>query len=187
MTDVDLTSTTSTGDPEGETREQHEAPAQAELEARLERLRGEVELPIPAASAVKIGGERALPAREERDSRSRCLGAARMSTRSTSSRRTATTSSCGAPRGLPARMCARSPRRSAATARACGEPPSGRSRSKRPTPIGVMPVSDALARLPAEALDRVPYGLRAQVLAFEAETGAATTLPALPPPWRGPE
>ena len=30
-----------------------------QLEAALERLRGEVELPIPAASAVKIGGERA--------------------------------------------------------------------------------------------------------------------------------
>ena len=30
-----------------------------ELEQRLARLRGEVELPIPAASAVKIGGERA--------------------------------------------------------------------------------------------------------------------------------
>jgi tRNA pseudouridine55 synthase len=29
------------------------------LEQRLARLRGEIELPIPAASAVKIGGERA--------------------------------------------------------------------------------------------------------------------------------
>src|SRR5712671_3458623 len=59
VTDVDLTSTTSTGDPEGEVVERHEAPSQDELEARLARLRGEVELPIPAASAVKIGGERA--------------------------------------------------------------------------------------------------------------------------------
>ena len=31
----------------------------ASCEERLERLRGEIELPIPAASAVKIGGERA--------------------------------------------------------------------------------------------------------------------------------
>jgi tRNA pseudouridine55 synthase len=30
-----------------------------ELEERLEALRGEIELPVPAASAVKIGGERA--------------------------------------------------------------------------------------------------------------------------------
>jgi tRNA pseudouridine55 synthase len=59
VTEVDLTSTTSTGDPEGEVLERHDAPARAELEERLEALRGEVELPIPAASAVKIGGERA--------------------------------------------------------------------------------------------------------------------------------
>src|SRR5947209_19924900 len=55
VTDVDLTSTTSTGDPEGEPLERHDAPSQAELEERLARLRGEVELPIPAASAVKAG------------------------------------------------------------------------------------------------------------------------------------
>jgi tRNA pseudouridine55 synthase len=59
LTDVDLTATTSTGDPEGEILERHDAPAKPELEERLEALRGEVELPIPAASAVKIGGERA--------------------------------------------------------------------------------------------------------------------------------
>jgi tRNA pseudouridine55 synthase len=59
VTEVDLTSTTTTGDPEGEVVERHDPPAHAELEERLEALRGEVELPIPAASAVKIGGERA--------------------------------------------------------------------------------------------------------------------------------
>jgi tRNA pseudouridine55 synthase len=59
LTEIDLTSRTSTGDPEGEVVERHEAPSEPELEARLERLRGEIELPIPAASAVKIGGERA--------------------------------------------------------------------------------------------------------------------------------
>ena len=59
LTEVDLTSLTSTGDPEGEEVEQHEPPSEGELEALLEGLRGEVELPIPAASAVKIGGERA--------------------------------------------------------------------------------------------------------------------------------
>ena len=35
------------------------AARRAELDERLEGLRGEIELPIPAASAVKIGGERA--------------------------------------------------------------------------------------------------------------------------------
>jgi len=59
LTDVDLTARTSTGDPEGEVVEQLDAPSEPELERRLARLRGEIELPIPAASAVKIGGERA--------------------------------------------------------------------------------------------------------------------------------
>ena len=59
LADVDLTARTSTGDVEGEVVERHEAPSAEELEERLEGLRGEIELPIPAASAVKIGGERA--------------------------------------------------------------------------------------------------------------------------------
>ena len=59
LTDVDLTARTSTGDPEGEQIALSEPPAEPELERRLAALRGEVELPIPAASAVKIGGERA--------------------------------------------------------------------------------------------------------------------------------
>jgi tRNA pseudouridine55 synthase len=59
LTDVDLTSRTTTGDPEGEVVESLEAPSADELEQRLAGLRGEIELPIPAASAVKIGGERA--------------------------------------------------------------------------------------------------------------------------------
>ena len=59
VTEIDLTGRTSTGDPEGEVVERHAPPAKAELKERLERLRGEIELPIPAASAVKIGGERA--------------------------------------------------------------------------------------------------------------------------------
>jgi len=58
-TDVDLTARTSTGDPEGAVVEELEPPDSAELERRLAGLRGEIELPVPAASAVKIGGERA--------------------------------------------------------------------------------------------------------------------------------
>ena len=59
LTEIDLTSRTSTGDPEGTVIETSEPPAAGELERRLAGLRGEIELPIPAASAVKIGGERA--------------------------------------------------------------------------------------------------------------------------------
>jgi tRNA pseudouridine55 synthase len=59
LTEVDLTARTATGDPEGEVVERSEPPPEEELERRLADLRGEVELPIPAMSAVKIGGERA--------------------------------------------------------------------------------------------------------------------------------
>ena len=59
LTEIDLTSRTSTGDPEGEVLARETPPRERELAARLEGLRGEIELPIPAASAVKIGGERA--------------------------------------------------------------------------------------------------------------------------------
>jgi tRNA pseudouridine55 synthase len=59
VTEIDLTARTSTGDPEGEIVEESTPPAQAELEERLAGLRGEVELPVPAASAVKVAGERA--------------------------------------------------------------------------------------------------------------------------------
>jgi tRNA pseudouridine55 synthase len=57
LTEIDLTARTTTGDIEGELLDRHAAPA--DLEARLEGLRGEIELPVPRASAVKIEGERA--------------------------------------------------------------------------------------------------------------------------------
>ncbi len=59
LTEIDLSARTATGDPEGEVVERLEPPADDELASRLEPLRGEIELPIPAASAVKIDGERA--------------------------------------------------------------------------------------------------------------------------------
>jgi tRNA pseudouridine55 synthase len=59
LTQIDLRARTSTGDPEGEVVETLDPPDADELEQRLASLRGEIELPIPAASAVKIGGERA--------------------------------------------------------------------------------------------------------------------------------
>ena len=59
LTEIDLSASTSTGDPEGEIVTRQDPPSERELESQLEHLRGEIELPIPAASAVKIGGERA--------------------------------------------------------------------------------------------------------------------------------
>ena len=59
LTEIDVTSRTTTGDPEGETIDAHEPPTADELERWLRDHTGEIELPIPTASAVKIGGERA--------------------------------------------------------------------------------------------------------------------------------
>jgi tRNA pseudouridine55 synthase len=54
-TEVRLGLRTSTGDGEGEVTEETPVATEAEILA----LEGDVELPVPAASAVKIGGERA--------------------------------------------------------------------------------------------------------------------------------
>jgi tRNA pseudouridine55 synthase len=59
LTEVDLSGRTTTGDPEGELVEALDPPDEASLERRLAPLRGEVELRVPTASAVKVGGERA--------------------------------------------------------------------------------------------------------------------------------
>jgi tRNA pseudouridine55 synthase len=59
LTEIDLTSRTTTGDPEGETIDVHEPPTADDLDRWLRDHTGEIELPIPTASAVKIGGERA--------------------------------------------------------------------------------------------------------------------------------
>jgi tRNA pseudouridine55 synthase len=58
-TEIDLSARTSTGDIEGDRIDEHAPPSVEELEVALDGLRGAVDLPIPAASAVKIGGERA--------------------------------------------------------------------------------------------------------------------------------
>jgi tRNA pseudouridine55 synthase len=59
LTEIDLSTRTSTGDVEGERIDDHEPPTPDELEPALEGLRGAVDLAVPAVSAVKIGGERA--------------------------------------------------------------------------------------------------------------------------------
>jgi tRNA pseudouridine55 synthase len=59
LTGIDLSARTSTGDLEGEVSEESEPPSAEELARRLEAFRGAVDLRIPTASAVKIGGERA--------------------------------------------------------------------------------------------------------------------------------
>lgn len=57
VTGIRLGVRTTTGDAEGEPLEETDLPD--DLEAALERLRGDIRLRVPAASAVRIAGERA--------------------------------------------------------------------------------------------------------------------------------
>ncbi|MHB8470301.1 MAG: tRNA pseudouridine(55) synthase TruB [Gaiellaceae bacterium] len=59
LAEIDLAARTSTGDPEGDVVERREPPTRVELELLLDGVRGEIELRVPATSAVKIDGERA--------------------------------------------------------------------------------------------------------------------------------
>ena len=56
LTEIDLAARTTTGDPDGDVVDEREPLSRAELEERLGDLRGIVELPVPAASAVYFGG-----------------------------------------------------------------------------------------------------------------------------------
>lgn len=58
-TGIDLSARTTTGDIEGERVDERDPPGRDELVEELDGLRGAVDLPIPAASAVKIDGQRA--------------------------------------------------------------------------------------------------------------------------------
>ena len=133
LTDVDLSRRTTTGDPEGEPLEAHDVPTAESLEAALAGLRGEIELPIPTASAVKIGGERAYKLHRQgvvgRDAAPALAG--RRARRHRVYRRASRHSICVS---APGRTSGRSPMRSEGTASRCGGRKSGRSPSRRPTP-----------------------------------------------------
>jgi tRNA pseudouridine55 synthase len=166
VADVDLSRTTTTGDPEGEPGPEHAPPASEELEVALGRLRGDVELPIPAASAVKIGGERAyrlhrrgvvveMPLR-----RSRVEELELVSYDGRSARLSLHVSS-------------------GTYIRSIAEALGGHCTTLRRTTVGpfsvdaadpdrILAPSEALRRLPAEALERVPASIREGVLAMEA-------------------
>jgi tRNA pseudouridine55 synthase len=172
VTDVDLTSTTSTGDPEGEKLERHEPPAAADLEAALAGLRGEVELPIPAASAVKIGGERAYRL-------ARRGVAVEMPLR----RSFVHSLDVIAYRGETVRLALHVG--SGTYVRSIAVALGGHCTTLRRTAVGpfdveeatdvadvvVLPVAEALGRLPEPALDRVSASIRAGVLALDRPAG----------------
>jgi len=163
-TEVDLTATTATGDLEGDILERHEPPA--DLDAALDRLRGEVELPVPAHSAVKIGGERAYRLARagvevEMPLRRSTVHALDVLDRTDTSVR------------LDLRVSSGTYVRSIAAALG------GHCTALRRTEVGpfdvleatavddapLAPVAEILDRLPQDALDRVPVAVREGVLA----------------------
>jgi len=158
VTEVDLTARTSTGDPEGEVLEERRPPQRDELERRLAGLRGNVELPIPAASAVKIGGERAYKL-------ARRGVVVEMPLRSSRVDALDVIAYTGQTVMLDLRVS------SGTYVRAIAEALGGHCRTLRRTEVGpfsveeadperIIPVPDALSRLPEEALAKVPERMR---------------------------
>ena len=170
LTEIDLGCLTSTGDPEGASLVRHAAPSERELGERLERLRGEIELPIPAASAVKIGGERAYRL-------ARRGVEVEMPVRRSTVHALDVIAYTGQTVTLDVRVSSGTYIRSIAIALG------GHCATLRRTAVGpfevdeadperLIPPSEALARLPAEAVAQVPEGVRAAVLALgEAGVG----------------
>ncbi len=169
VTDVDLLETTTTGDPEGDVIEHRTPPSRSAVETALEGLRGEIELTVPAASAVKIAGERAYRL-------------ARQGVEVEMPRRRSTVyaleavSWTGTPDAVSA-VRLELHVSSGTYVRAIAEALGGHCATLRRTAIGpfgieeagdaLLPASEALARLPEEALDRVPERIRANVIALE--------------------
>jgi len=177
-TDVDLTATTTTGDPEGGVVARRSPPSRTEVEERLEGLRGEVELPIPAASAVKIGGERAYRLARRGVEVDMPLRRSRVDALDVI---TYSESDDGGVHAVRLDLRVSSGTYVRAIAQALG----GHCRTLRRTEIGPFAVqeanderllvpSEALARLPAEALQRVPVAVRVGVLELEREPTAAS-------------
>lgn len=176
VADVDLTRTTSTGDPEGAPLEVHRAPEPDELEAALAGLRGVVELPIPAASAVKIGGERAyrlarrgveveMPRRRSQvhalDVISYDGSAARLALHVGSGTYVRAIATALGGHCIALRRTAVGP---FSVDEAAPPPPAG-------APV-LLPVAGVLERLPEDALARVPPSVVAGVLAASGGRGA---------------
>jgi len=179
VTDVDLTSTTSTGDPEGEVVERHSGPSRDELDAALAHLRGEVELPIPAASAVKVGGERAYKL-------ARRGVAVEMPLRRSHVHSLDVITYSGDADAVPAVQLVL--RVSSGTyVRSVAHVLGGHCTSLRRLAVGPFAVgeaadvadavliraADALERLPDDAVARVPSAVRAGVLALDESTGGS--------------
>jgi tRNA pseudouridine55 synthase len=177
ITDVDLTTTTSTGDPEGEIVEQHDAPSRAELDERIADLRGEVELPVPALSAVKIGGERAyrlarrgveveMPVRRSQVYELEVVDHTGDADGVTSARLELHVSS-----GTYVRAIAQALGGHCTTLRRTAVGPFRIEEATDVESAELLPAAAALARLPGDAVSRVPDAVRAGVLALDSGSG----------------
>jgi tRNA pseudouridine55 synthase len=181
VTDVDLTSTTTTGDPEGEVVERHPAPTRADVEDALARLRGAVELPIPAASAVKIGGERAYKLARRgvavdmplRRSQVHALDVIAYSGGGDAVDAVRLELHVGS--GTYVRSIAQALGGHCTTLRRTAVGPFALEEAAPVEEALLLPAADALARLPESARARVPDDVRAGVLALDApsDEGAA--------------
>jgi tRNA pseudouridine55 synthase len=179
VTDVDLTATTSTGDPEGAVVEQHAPPSRDELDGALARLRGEIELPIPAASAVKIGGERAYRLARRGVSVEMPLRRSLVHALDVITYSGDATATCSVRLGLHVS--------SGTYVRSIAQALGGHCTSLRRTVVGPFDVADAapveeapllsvsaaVERLPDAAAGRVPPEVLASVLALDASTEGA--------------
>ena len=176
VTDVDLTATTSTGDPEGEVTDRHAAPDRPTVESALERLRGEIELPIPAASAVKIGGERAYRlARRGVDvemplRRSRVLALDVISYRGDATATSAVQLALQVSSGTYVRSIAHALGGHCTTLRRTAVGPFDVSEAQAVEDARLMSAAEALALLPEPALERVEGAVREAVLVFEEQS-----------------
>ena len=176
VTDVDLTTTTTTGDPEGEVLGRHRAPDRTAVEAALARLRGEIELPIPAASAVKIGGERAYKlarrgvdvAMPLRRSQVHALEVISYSGDATATSSVQLSLHVGS--GTYVRSIAHALGGHCTTLRRTAVGPFDVNEAAPVEEARLMSAEQALGRLPEAALERVETGIREGVLVFEAQS-----------------
>jgi tRNA pseudouridine55 synthase len=176
VTDVDLTATTTTGDPEGEVLGRHRAPDRTAVEAALARLRGEIELPIPAASAVKIGGERAYKlARRGVDvamplRRSQVHALEVISYNGDVTATSSVQLSLHVSSGTYVRSIAHALGGHCTTLRRTAVGPFEVSEAAPVEDARLMSAEEALGRLPEAALERVETGIRDDVLVLEAQS-----------------
>jgi tRNA pseudouridine55 synthase len=176
VTDVDLTATTATGDPEGEVLGRHRAPDRSAVDAALARLRGEIELPIPAASAVKIGGERAYKLARRGVDLAMPLRRSQvhaLEVISYSGDVTATSSvqlSLHVSSGTYVRSIAHALGGHCTTLRRTAVGPFEVNEAAPVEDARLMSAEAALGRLPEAALERVETGIRDDVLVLEAQS-----------------